>query len=435
MPNHQHDDEESPLFAGLGQVSSKQRSEILRKKAEPIPTASIHYVWVGPPSPRSNQNREVAGHDVTGPIEMAKANKTNPIFFWCLDAHKDAFQSKLPKNVTVQSIDQYVQHCLGSSKREIREMAQKMNEIMRTSLGRNEIRDRVTVKDAFTLFLHATQTVESMYTLDTNVFPTSDTAKLASYRQFMLPQLGEEDVVDCWALYSSEPNKKIPTNVFSAYYRDWQKAQEIFNSERYSKRYEEQLSHAIVTNLERHSRPHDTPAGSWHPTAYIGRPGYDPNNIQLQDLPIRKAYYNTHKVNAQLANSDEIDYRVILQRLKSYIINHEWQINKGGKTIAEYGNSVVVPESVEKIWQELTKEHSSDKETYLKIQQIAHSALENEKKLLSSLFSTINFTSIGKRSDDTREFLKKVKNGGSALEEHLKFNLDDDTKLEQRQKK
>ena len=43
----------------------------------------IHYIWIGPPSPEKDKKTdaglEIRGHDIEGPMAMAKANKDNPI--------------------------------------------------------------------------------------------------------------------------------------------------------------------------------------------------------------------------------------------------------------------------------------------------------------------------------------------------------------------
>lgn len=51
-----------------------------------LPYPDLNYIWIGPPSEKGG----IPGHDITGPIEMAKANPKNPIHFWCLEEHKNA---------------------------------------------------------------------------------------------------------------------------------------------------------------------------------------------------------------------------------------------------------------------------------------------------------------------------------------------------------
>lgn len=421
---------QSPLLEGLNRDTETSGSQSKKEKEKEI--ASIHYVWVGPPSPAKTVENQFAGHDVVGPIQMADANQSNPIIYWCLDKHQSAFKRKLPKNVRVESIQSYIDKCLKSEDARIREMAQKMREILVTSLKQDKVRDRVTVKDAFTLFLHATQSHESMYTLDTNISPTQDKVDFPNYQKFMLPQLSDS-IIDCWAMYSSTPNKEIPQIVFASYYDDWLVAMKIFKEEGYSAKFQAQLGHAIVTNLDRvtQQRQFYRIAGTWQSKLGLDDDDYDSSNVELRGLPIKKAYFNSHRVDSQVIKiPEDFNYKQLSERLQSFIINHKWELNKGGVTIEFSGHSAIVPKTVANMWQILLKANENHQyaDAYSQINAIAKSALSNEESTSSKMLSMFNPTSLGKRSPDTREFLKKVSEGPLHLKEYVERGLDIDLK-------
>lgn len=423
-------DSGSPLLEGVKRDADLSASQSERVKAEEV--ASIHFVWVGPPSPLKSKENQFAGHDVLGPIQMAEVNQSNPIIYWCLDKHKSVFKRKLPNSVRVESIESFIGQCLDSDNAKIREMAIKMREILITSLKQDKVRDRVTVKDAFTLFLHATLSQAFMYTFDTNISPTQHKVELPNYQKFMLPQL-TDTIIDCWAMYSSPSNKQIPQIVFDRYFVDWKEAQKIFKEEGYSSKYQIQLGHAIVTNLDNVTQSMHRISGTWQSKLSLDDDDFDSSNVELSKLPIRKSYFNSHRTRSVIASvSDDFDYKQLLERLQSFIINHHWELNKGGVTIELTGYRVDVPKTVANIWQILmiTIENRQYATGFSEINAIAKSAISAEESTSSKFFSMFNPTSIGKRSEDTREFLRKVSEGPHQLKAYMERGLDLDVKNE-----
>ena len=78
----------------------------------------IHYIWVGPPT--KIDPKAVAGHDVVGPIEMArnlKANDSNGVEiilkFWCLNDYIAFYaaqfaEAKVRDKIQLCSIEAYL---------------------------------------------------------------------------------------------------------------------------------------------------------------------------------------------------------------------------------------------------------------------------------------------------------------------------------------
>ncbi|MBV8801772.1 MAG: hypothetical protein JO131_02170, partial [Gammaproteobacteria bacterium] len=144
--------------------SSERKIQDIKKEVEVNSSAiSIQYIWVGPPA-------QIPGQDVGGPIAMAKLNDINPIIFYCLEENKAYYSEKFKdyKSINIQSIQAYVEKQTDDASKVY------MQTIMSTCLAgkdRGSIRDRVTVKDAFSIFLLQSA---NGYILDTNVIPIKD---------------------------------------------------------------------------------------------------------------------------------------------------------------------------------------------------------------------------------------------------------------------
>lgn len=372
---------------------------------------SIHYIWVGPPSPSANKDtafgHEVSGHDVSGPLAMAQANNANPIVFWCLDKHVGAYQKKFQgQNIQVKSIESHIAQQKKSNNEHVKQAANKMEQILIESLRVDKeatdmtlpesdkggdkvpVRDRVTVKDAFNLFLHAT-TDEPMYTLDTNVKPTSKPIKLPHLDKFIIPYLkGDyENVKDVWTMYSPKSGKNVAAATFMQYHQIWNTRARIeFQNRKYSSQYEQILGSAIVNTLQDNMhgqgeviKATQTEDGSYH----------------IGELGISKTYYNTHKA--------DVFMRAIMT-IKEYIATHRWQTETydlklftyvSGETITlDNGNQKKVPASIAKQWNMIREWEKNPANTPANevLYEIIKVSLQGK-------------SSKGERSDDTQKYL------------------------------
>lgn len=394
---------------------------ILRQNPE-IP--SVHYIWVGPPSPADDRETglgiERKNHDIDGPAAMANANKTNPVVFWCLREHVSAYQKKFSgKHIKVSCIEDYIEELQKSPDEKLKAAANKMKEILLVSLkddaraDKIPVRDRVTVKDAFSLFLHMTQK-GALYTLDTNVRPTSANVTLPYYDVFRSPIL-TPSVFDCWALYSSAPNKNICLDSFDGYYGIWKnKARPEFGKNGYSLKYEHLLGVAIVEsinnaceNYHRLERPWETSASEIYKEDHIA--AISSEKVTLSDLPLEKTYFNTHKLYnapqiAQFKKPDldkfnYADFENALAAIMRFIETHEWKLAApliklgsfealaGGKTIkTDSGQEKNVPDAVYAQWQLISswfqnKSQMKPREVFEKVVEMGmSSARENDMK-------------------------------------------------------
>lgn len=182
----------------------------------------IHYLWVGLPT-KMNPSASIAGHDVAGPIKMAKALQSQaqgkpitPIKFWCLEQHQD-FYKKLfhDAGVTIEvcGIEELIRQ---ESQGELREQALFMQRFLNDKLpsGKNsDINQRVMFKDVFSLFLLVCQ---PGYFFDTNIFPVTD-------REIVLPLITdpftaksgiEKNSNDFYLMYSPQRNDSQISQIF-----------------------------------------------------------------------------------------------------------------------------------------------------------------------------------------------------------------------------
>ncbi|WP_131781336.1 ankyrin repeat domain-containing protein [Legionella gresilensis] len=138
----------------------------------------VHYLWVGPPT--RNNLSSIAGHDLVGPIQMAKAlqgqknnniGTINPIKFWCLKKYLKTYEDEFARegaNIEVCAIEDLLEKERNDSIF-IKHITLITN-LLNTSLLKNDKESFVTFKDCFSLFLLATQ---GGYFFDTNIFPVS----------------------------------------------------------------------------------------------------------------------------------------------------------------------------------------------------------------------------------------------------------------------
>lgn len=132
----------------------------------------IHYLWVGQPT--KTDPTTIAGHDIAGPINMARALKiqeengeeTNPIKFWCLETHANFYRTTFESegvDIEICTIEGLLEK---ESDGDLADRAKSVQGFMAEYLG--TVETRVAFKDIFSLFLLAS---EGGYFFDTNVFP------------------------------------------------------------------------------------------------------------------------------------------------------------------------------------------------------------------------------------------------------------------------
>ena len=199
----------------LSALGVKPPLEIKSSVTSPSKTESppIHYIWVGPPA-------QIAGQDTGGPITMARVNKDNPIQFWCLEKHKKEYVEKFKeyKNITINTIESQAKH---SSSMQI-----MLNSCLNAK-ERGSIRDRVTVKDAFALFLLQTK---GGYIIDTNILP-QDEEKLnlgkheKTYFPAMQTPIQKRTDLECWLMYSPRADTDEAKEMFAGFYARWRESE------------------------------------------------------------------------------------------------------------------------------------------------------------------------------------------------------------------
>jgi len=227
---------------------------------EPI---NLNYIWIGPPLETNKENTFPI--DTHGPKEMDLAIKQYPgqykINFWCLEAQVTHYQTQFDPSINVLSIEKFVTDMQATDS--VR--ATKMNLIIQSLLdsARNRIRDRVTVKDLFSLFLLSAR---GDYTLDTNILPmkkadSSYQINLPRHDVFKVPAIHfpvrQAEDIDCWMMHAprENPTKVYYTDsavkkVFDAFYLQWKmKAEALFTKEGYSEAYHEALCDSMIDNI------------------------------------------------------------------------------------------------------------------------------------------------------------------------------------------
>lgn len=244
-----------------GRIFSKDEVEV---GAEEDGEAVIGYIWIGPPPPskrtQTTQGLQIPQHDIGGISQMAKKNKKNPLVFWCLKDHMAHYQAAYKgTRITVRCIEDDIEEKLRSENENVQGMALALQSIIEKCLkdpARNKIRDRVTVKDFFSFYLHAT-TNGSIFTFDTGIFP-EDTARsiyFAKDKKFMAPFINEHDSHDIWLLFSSSPKSKdISKEAFIAMFAEWCKLEDKYaNDLRTLYEWTETLGQKAIDIIDKHS--------------------------------------------------------------------------------------------------------------------------------------------------------------------------------------
>ncbi len=198
---------------------------VSRRRTKP----NINYIWVGPPP--SGENGGIGGHDIAGPLHMARVNSFNKKIFWCLDEyHADYVARFAGHDIEVKSIQSFLESDFGDEF--LNEAAAKLRQIGRETLGwgidpaefaRGSRRDSVSFKNVFSLFL----LVLGGYTLDTNVRPKEGvhTLQLPAYSVFKMVKIPGQ--IECWMLYAPKNNQRARA-VLTKYLNRWGKTQDVF---------------------------------------------------------------------------------------------------------------------------------------------------------------------------------------------------------------
>ncbi len=245
----------------------------------------LSYSWIGdPPTLKTG----VIGHDTQAPMMMAAhVGSTHQIIFWCLDQYADFYRDAFKLYpIQVQPIIAYLNEC--SLNPLHKDAALKVIYVINTLLipERNTIRDRVTVKEIFSLFLLMTI---GDYVLDSNVRPGPEKqVKLTRFDTFCAPLVLEKQdngLVDVWAMFSPTENNRAANKAFNYFYDTWIAREGLYEIEAYSTKYYKQIG-SIITSSIKHGAAQET-------IIY-----WDSNKINqiatVSALNIEKYYFNTH---------------------------------------------------------------------------------------------------------------------------------------------
>ncbi|HHT0594871.1 TPA: ankyrin repeat domain-containing protein [Legionella anisa] len=290
----------------------RKRLENNTVKEKSVELPKVNYLWVGPPKiDLSGENK--LGSDVEDVIDVSR-RATNTICYYCLDEHVQHYHDLFQKNgchVEVKSIDKYIANMQKHENLYIREKADKMVEVRKELLTepRNRIIDKVTFKDAFALFLLAT---EGGYTLDAGIklaegithftFPEED--------NFKAPVAAE---YECWMLYAS-PHKLYQSRIIlDSYLSRWDHAQKIIREkvsdiDRIS-RFHGQITFLMIDSIKCGLKSiQNNHLDKW-------RFQFDKTNTSLAKVsgfPIIKIYRNTHKPYVEIKE-------ILLKNITEYL--------------------------------------------------------------------------------------------------------------------
>ncbi|KTC81567.1 hypothetical protein [Legionella brunensis] len=195
----------------------------------------IHYLWVG--SPTKTDPSAVAGHDIAGPIKMAKELKRqaksgeeiNPVKFWCLAKHAEFYRRQFKSegvNIQVCSIEGLLRK---ESSGDLADRVKFVQSYMAESLeNEKDVKQRVAFKDLFSLLLLVTQ---GGYFFDTNVFPEKDkTISLLGEPTVTTAKSGFQQSNDFYMMYSPTRAHPIMLKIFDA----WRKTPGLGNLSAFS---------------------------------------------------------------------------------------------------------------------------------------------------------------------------------------------------------
>lgn len=281
----------------------------------------LNYLWVGSPKqPRiGDLGESIPGSDIRYVLEMANKCR-NPVCYYCLDEHVDHYKDLFNgKNVAVKSIDAYLKENLDNSDKKIQEHAATMikmqNELLHSP--RNRIIDKVSFKDAFSLFLLASQ---GGYTLDTSIKPTNENISLPSYESFRMPydpNVRDVSANECWMMYASPNALQEPFNKLDNYLKNWEATQNIIrgnDQKTYDKfqgifHYHNMITSLMIMSIASDQKSRD-PDWAYSVSAQTNEPGVT-GIAKTAGLPIVKLYGSSHK--------PELECREIVKANMEYV--------------------------------------------------------------------------------------------------------------------
>lgn len=197
-----------------------------------MPETTIHYIWVGPPT--KYDPRAISGHDVAGPIKMAKkldeqtqeGGHRNLIKFWCLAEHQAFYEAEFAHHevkIEVRTIESLLESQAQNSDIAafISYLNQQLDALKKPDAA---VAQRVFFKDKFSFLVLAEDS--GGYVLDTNVFPELE-KKVLLQGESRVTAVKEENgsPFDFYFMYSPEPRhakvlepmKEFKANAFDGF--------------------------------------------------------------------------------------------------------------------------------------------------------------------------------------------------------------------------
>lgn len=270
----------------------------------------LNVFWVGPP--RIDPSGDL-GSDVKDVIAMVKRAHSNPINFFCLDEHVEHYKklfSDQGVSITVKSIDAYLEEKKNQSDNPtMREHAEKMQQMRNVLLQepRNRIIDKVSFKDAFSLFVLAN---DGGYTMDTNIKlkEGSDEVVFPHHEKFKAPHtkgpFKDDPNVECWMMYASRESLSVPQKMLSHYLSQWDEIQKIIEGNETSvphiMKFHDKITSLIILSIKEGQKlidAKDRLDNDW----YFNLEAVQASGIRAvatfnseHSLPVVKGYGNTH---------------------------------------------------------------------------------------------------------------------------------------------
>lgn len=272
---------------------------------ENLPT--LNYIWVGPP--KLDNSGKLIGNDFEDVVDMSR-RCSNPVCYYCLDSYVKYYDELFKIqgcNVAVKSIDTYLHEMSidDNQDQDIHRYAVQMMAMREELLQepRDRIVDRVTFKDAFSLFLLA---CEGGYTLDTGVKLSADKSDYSfpAYENFKAPW--SDDIIECWMMYAAPDKLQQAKLILDNYLTQWDSIQNLIRG------YERDIYkipnfHVAITSLVIDSIKlgltsiHDNNLLDWK-FERLRRDGESASQFEnkLSRLNVTKILRNTHKPQLEI---------------------------------------------------------------------------------------------------------------------------------------
>lgn len=291
-------------------------------------TLLYHTTWVGPP-PDNTKINNVTGHDVMAIMDFEKhASSKITICFWCQEKYLPHYQKTFANTrITVSAIEKVVKaeqddpRFFSYAERILALMERLSND------SRNHVRDRVTIKNVFSLFLLL---FKGGFVADSNIFANAETSKKLidfdnkkkSSEHIFIPKVAEETIykrisIEVWLMYVGRPLLSRAFDMMDYFLCKQGKAEAIFDRERYSDEY-----HSMCGNTITHTALLSTPTRDmeqrelsfWKTSVKEGNAFMD-----IDELDLTKYYYNTHKKRASYRGFFSQSFAFIALRKTSFI--------------------------------------------------------------------------------------------------------------------